>query len=95
MKPITLVVVGMGAVGSLYASRAKSEYTSLHCITRSETEFIQKNAISIRNPDESTVMFRPDYCYNSLNKINFYPDYIIIATKVLPSINLILSLIHI
>lgn len=89
MRKKTVLTIGMGAVGSLYTSWISSELTECHCITRSETDLIQKKAITIRNPDGTQTKFNPDFVYNSIQELNIKPDFIIIATKVLPSINLI------
>lgn len=89
MKKTTILTIGMGAVGSLYTSWISSKLTECHCITRSETDLIQKKSIIIRNPDGTQTKFSPDFVYNSIQEVQIKPDFIIIATKVLPSINLI------
>lgn len=89
MKPIEILTLGMGAIGSLYSSRLQSNLTRLHCLTRHETHYIRKNGITIKNPDNSTTIFNPDFTYDKIDAVKIIPDYIIISTKVLPSINLV------
>jgi len=89
MKKTTFVTIGMGAIGSLYSSRISSGLTEFHCVTRLETDLVKKQSILIQNPDDTQTIFSPDFVYNSTKEVKIQPDYIIIATKVLPSINLI------
>tara|TARA_A100001015_G_C15040298_1_gene739170 strand:- start:3679 stop:4587 length:909 start_codon:yes stop_codon:yes gene_type:complete len=77
---LNILVIGMGAIGSLYASKCSKEH-HVYCVARSDATHIQQHGIKIKHPDNVVTTFHPKICYSQLSKATNKFDYIIIATK--------------
>lgn len=86
-----ILFVGMGAVGCLYASLCNDD-THIDCVSQSNSDEIRQHGITIINPDNSKRFWQADSVFSSIDVVPYSPDYIVITTKVLPSIYLIPAL---
>ena len=89
MNPKKLLFIGMGAIGSLYASKCDPQKTDITCYSRSDALYIKDYGIKITHPDNSETIWHPKSVIQNLSELTFIPDYIVIATKVLEKINVI------
>ncbi|RAP30302.1 2-dehydropantoate 2-reductase [Candidatus Marinamargulisbacteria bacterium SCGC AG-343-D04] len=87
-----ILIIGMGAIGSLYASFCNQNDVIVECVSRSHFQSIEENGIDIIQPNQSIKTWKPSAVYSRIGELTYSPDYIVIATKVLPSINLISEL---
>ena len=83
MKPKNILFIGMGAIGSLYASKCVSNTVEISCVARSDKDEIQKQGIRIIHPNNDESIFYPKEVFSSILDINNQPDYVVISTKVL------------
>ena len=89
MKPKNILFIGMGAIGSLYASKCVSNTVEISCVARSDKDEIQKKGIRIIHPNNDESIFYPKEVFSSIKDVNNQPDYIVITTKVLPNQSLV------
>lgn len=81
-----ILVIGSGAIGCFFASKIAKE-TDLTMLWRNDYQHVTDHGIKIISDNHETVFFPK--VINSLKQYQEQCDYAIIATKVLPSINLI------
>tara|TARA_B100000427_G_scaffold39002_1_gene28151 strand:- start:2397 stop:3326 length:930 start_codon:yes stop_codon:yes gene_type:complete len=82
MNPKKVVFIGMGAIGSLYASKCSQTKSNITCITRSDSSEIKQGGIRIIHPNGQESTWRPDQVCESIHDVESPPDYVVIATKV-------------
>ncbi|GDX36064.1 2-dehydropantoate 2-reductase [Alphaproteobacteria bacterium] len=81
-----ILVIGSGAIGCFFASKIAKE-TDLTMLWRNDYQHVIDHGIKIISDKSETVFFPK--IINNLKQYQEQCDYAIIATKVLPSINLI------
>ena len=86
--PKRILVIGSGAIGSFYASKLAKSSAKISILARSDYNYIHKHGIHITHPNKTIEQFTPDTVlkYGCINSTSSY-DYIIVCTKVLPSID--------
>lgn len=82
-----ILVIGAGAIGSFYSAKLAQVGVKISLWCRSDYDFIKKNGIKIESY-EGDFQFIPDKIIENLHEIDDEFDYILIATKVLPSIDI-------
>ena len=82
-----ILVIGAGAIGSFYSAKLAQVGVKITLWCRSDYDFIKKNGIKIESY-EGDFQFIPDKIIENLHEIDDEFDYILIATKVLPSIDI-------
>jgi 2-dehydropantoate 2-reductase len=85
MEP-NILLVGTGAVGSYYGARLAQAGAHVAVLCRSDYETVKKNGIEIRSVS-GDYHFHPEEVLRDAGDYRGEPDYIIVATKVLPEIN--------
>jgi len=85
-KKPEIVLVGTGAVGSFYTGKLAQAGASVSFVCRSDFEEVQKNGVFIKSV-LGDYSFRPKEVVRAISDYSGTPDYIIVATKVLPEIN--------
>ena len=87
MKNKQVLVFGSGAIGSLFGWKLQEAGLDVSIVARSDYKETLKNGISI-DSIWGNVTFRPKNVFNVTDTINFSPDYIIVATKALPKLEI-------
>jgi 2-dehydropantoate 2-reductase len=82
-----ILVIGSGAIGCFYSSKLWQAGAEICLLVRKNFHEVQEKGINILSINQN-FCFRPQLIINDLEKYQQQPDYILIATKVLPSIDL-------
>jgi len=82
-----ILVIGVGAVGSFYGAKLANAGAEVSIWCRSDYDFIKKNGIKIESY-MGDFHFSPHKVLRNLEKADDEFDYILIATKALPSIDI-------
>lgn len=82
-----ILIIGAGAVGSFYGAKLASVGVEMTIWCRSDYDFVKKNGIKIESY-LGDFHFSPHKVVKNLDEIDEEFDYILIATKVLPSIDI-------
>jgi 2-dehydropantoate 2-reductase len=82
-----ILVIGAGAIGSYYSAKLAQVGVEVSLWCRSDYDFIQKNGIKIESY-QGDFHFTPHKILKNLDEANDDFDYILIATKALPSIDI-------
>jgi len=85
MKP-KIVLVGTGAVGSFYCGKLAQAGANVSTVCRSDYDAVKNNGISIKSVLGDS-HFKPDQVIKDISDYRGEPDYIVVATKVLPEID--------
>ncbi len=86
MKKIKVLLFGSGAVGSFYAGKLSQGGASVSVVSRSDYDVVSNRGISIKSV-LGDFHFNPERVLKSGADYNDNPDFIIVATKVLPEVN--------
>lgn len=86
-KQIKVLLYGTGAVGSFYAGKISQAGATVDVVARSDYEVVKKQGIKIKSI-LGDFHFKPGRVLKSGSEYNENPDYIIVATKVLPEIDI-------
>jgi 2-dehydropantoate 2-reductase len=81
-----ILLVGTGAVGSYYGARLAQAGVHVSALCRSDYDIVKKKGITIKSVS-GDYHFKPEAIVRSIEEYRIDPDYIIVATKVLPEIN--------
>ena len=82
-----ILLVGTGAVGSYYGARLAQAGARVSVLCRSDYAIVKKKGIVI-NSISGDYHFKPADVVRAIDEYRPDPDYIIVATKVLPEINI-------
>ena len=86
-KKIKIVLFGTGAVGSFYAGKLAQAGASVSVVSRSDYDVVKKQGISIKST-LGNFHFVPERVLKNGGEYRDTADYIIVATKVLPEIDI-------
>ena len=86
LKP-KILVVGTGAVGGYYAGRLAQAGAHVSALCRSDYAIVKQQGINIRSIS-GDFHFIPQTVVSDITDYEFEPEYILIATKVLPEVNI-------
>ena len=81
-----IVLLGTGAVGSLYAGKLAQAGARVSTVCRSDYQAVKNQGIVIKSIWGDFV-FKPTDVMKDISEYPSIPDYIIVATKVLPQID--------
>jgi 2-dehydropantoate 2-reductase len=81
-----IVLVGTGAVGSYYGARLAQAGARVSALCRSDYDIVNKKGITITSIS-GDYHFKPMEVVHNIEEYSLDPDYIIVATKVLPEIH--------
>lgn len=84
---LKVLVIGTGAVGSFYGAALQKGGASVSVVARSDYNHVRDHGIQIKSATMAW-HFIPDHVFSSFDEVSFTPDYILIATKVLPETSL-------
>ena len=82
-----ILLVGTGAVGSYYAGRLHQAGAHVSTLCRSDYDIVKSNGIAVRSV-AGDFHFKPAEVLKTIDEYDRVPDFMIIATKVLPEINI-------
>lgn len=85
-KKVNILLFGTGAVGSLYAGKLSQAGAAVSVVARSDYNIVKESGIKIKSI-YGDFHFIPEKVLKSAAEYNDSPDFIIIATKVLPEID--------
>lgn len=79
-----IAVVGMGAIGCLYASKLKVAPVKLTCISATNHDVLTQKGLTVIAPNGEQEHVDLGDVFSSLTEVSDPLDYIVICTKVLP-----------
>lgn len=82
-----ILVVGTGAVGGFYGGYLAKSGTSVSVLSRSDFHIVREKGIKIKSL-LGDYNFVPDQVVKNVSDYKGTPDYILVATKVLPELNI-------
>ncbi|HPI90473.1 MAG TPA: 2-dehydropantoate 2-reductase [Spirochaetota bacterium] len=83
-----ILLVGTGAVGSFYGGKLFQAGARVSTLCRSDYDIVKKNGISVQSI-YGNFTYKPDEVIRTADEYSKKPDYIIVATKVLPEIDIV------
>jgi 2-dehydropantoate 2-reductase len=86
MKKNKVLVVGAGGIGAYFGGRLAQAGMEVSVVCRSNYDEVKKNGFKIKSI-AGDFSFKPAGVYRSCDEYPEIPDYLIVATKVLPEIN--------
>jgi len=87
MEKIKVLLYGSGAVGSFYAGKLFQAGASVSVVSRSDFDVVKNHGISVKSV-LGDFHFTPDRVLKNGVEYNDNADFIIVATKVLPEIDI-------
>jgi 2-dehydropantoate 2-reductase len=84
---VKILVIGTGAIGSFYAAKLSQAGAEVAVVCRSDYEEVKKNGIFVKSY-EGDFHFTPHSVIKNVDQYQDCADFIIVATKVLPSIDI-------
>jgi 2-dehydropantoate 2-reductase len=81
-----IILVGTGAVGSFYAGKLSQAGARVSVVCRSDYDIVSRNGINIGSV-WGDFHFMPEMVMRNIAEYNGEADYVIVATKVLPGID--------
>lgn len=82
LKPHALII-GAGAIGSFYGAILKRAGCTVSAVVRSEYDAVKAHGFRFESP-LGDISWKPDHLYKDGDTPDRTPDYVILATKVLP-----------
>ena len=82
LKPHALII-GAGAIGSFYGAILKRAGCTVSAVVRSEYDAVKAHGFRFESP-LGDISWKPDHLYKDGDRPDSTPDYVILATKVLP-----------
>lgn len=87
--PPRILVIGAGAVGALYGGMLAQAGASVSCVCRSDFHTVAKSGFQIQSRPWGDFLFRPEQVIRQTGDYQGGPpDYLLVALKVLPEIDL-------
>ncbi|MBN1496243.1 MAG: 2-dehydropantoate 2-reductase [Spirochaetes bacterium] len=83
---LNILLIGSGAVGSYYAARLSQAGARVSVLCRSDYDIVKKQGINVTSVS-GDYHFTPEAVISNAGEYGSQADYIIVATKVLPEIN--------
>ena len=82
-----ILTVGTGAVGGYYSGRLSQAGASVSAVCRTDFDTVAKNGIQIKSI-QGNFTFYPEHVVRTVSEYSSIPDYILVATKALPEIDI-------
>ena len=86
MNRPTVLIMGAGAVGSLYGGMLQRAGARVSALCRSDYELARTKGLKVKSI-WGDLLFRPDQVYRLAAEVSTPPDYLVVAYKVLPEID--------
>ncbi|HEX5678185.1 MAG TPA: 2-dehydropantoate 2-reductase [Alcanivorax sp.] len=77
------LIIGAGAIGSFYGAILKRAGCTVSAVVRSEYDAVKAHGFRFESP-LGDISWEPDHLYKDGDRPDGTPDYVILATKVLP-----------
>lgn len=89
-QPPKILIIGAGAIGGFYGAKLAQAGAEVSVICRSDFDFVKKNGFNIKSHwDEKDFNFKPYQVLKNIKEYQEEPDFILVSTKVLPSISVV------
>src|ERR1043165_6450132 len=84
---MNVLIVGAGAVGALFGSALARQGARVAVVCRSDFDAVSRDGYDIRSPLFGDHRFRPDHVYREAAECREPPDYLLLTSKVLESVD--------
>jgi 2-dehydropantoate 2-reductase len=84
---MNVLIVGAGAVGALFGSALARQNARVAVVCRSDYDVVSRDGYDIRSPVFGDHRFRPDRVYREVAECREPPDYLLLTSKVLESVD--------
>jgi 2-dehydropantoate 2-reductase len=84
---MNVLIVGAGAVGALFGSALAKQGASISVVCRSDYDAVSRDGYDIRSPVFGDHRFRPERVYRNVADCREPPDYLLLTSKVLESVD--------
>jgi 2-dehydropantoate 2-reductase len=84
---MNVLIVGAGAVGALFGSALARQGARVAVVCRSDYDVVSREGYDIRSPVFGDHRFRPDRVYREVAECREPPDYLLLTSKVLESVD--------
>jgi 2-dehydropantoate 2-reductase len=86
MPHVHIVIAGAGAIGGFYGGKLAQAGAGVSVVCRSDYDVVRKNGFEIASPS-GDFKFIPEKVLRRASDYGRFPDYVIVATKVLPELD--------
>ena len=84
---MNVLIVGAGAVGALFGSALARQGARVSVVCRSDYDAVSRDGYDIRSKSFGDHRFRPEHVYRSVEDCREPPDYLLLTSKVLESVD--------
>jgi 2-dehydropantoate 2-reductase len=84
---MNVLIVGAGAVGALFGSALARQGALVSVVCRSDYDAVSRDGYDIRSKSFGDHRFRPDHVYRNVADCREPPDYLLLTSKVLESVD--------
>jgi 2-dehydropantoate 2-reductase len=84
---MNVLIVGAGAVGALFGSALARQGARVCVVCRSDYDAVSRDGYDIRSPVFGDHRFRPERVYRNVADCREPPDYLLLTSKVLESVD--------
>jgi 2-dehydropantoate 2-reductase len=84
---MNVLIVGAGAVGALFGSALARQGAKVSVVCRSDFDAVSRDGYDIHSPVFGDHRFRPERVYREVAECREPPDYLILTSKVLESVD--------
>ena len=84
---MNVLIVGAGAVGALFGSALARQGARVSVVCRSDYDAVSRDGYDIRSKSFGDHRFRPDHVYRNVADCREPPDYLLLTSKVLESVD--------
>jgi 2-dehydropantoate 2-reductase len=84
---MNVLIVGAGAVGALFGSGLARQGARVAVVCRSDYDAVSRDGYDIHSPVFGDHRFRPDRVYREVAECREPPDYLLLTSKVLESVD--------
>jgi 2-dehydropantoate 2-reductase len=82
-----VLIIGAGAIGAFYGALLAKTGAEVSVVCRSDYSYVKHNGYQIRSETLGTWTFKPNLVLQSIHEFLGTPDYVILCTKVLPTLD--------
>jgi 2-dehydropantoate 2-reductase len=84
---MNILIVGAGAIGAFYGSALAKQGARVSVVCRSDYDVVSREGYDIRSPLLGDHRFRPERVYREVAECREPPDYLVLTSKVLESVD--------
>jgi 2-dehydropantoate 2-reductase len=84
---MNVLIVGAGAVGALFGSALARQGARVSVVCRSDYDAVSRDGYDIRSKSFGDHRFRPEHVYRNVADCREPPDYLLLTSKVLESVD--------